>query len=184
MPSINPRLLSWTLLCLVASRPGGATEPTVFARLNDSPGIVWSVAPLNKGDVVEVHAFKPPPSTIVFLGVCDDDRCANVHVVKNVPVYRQSVNNVTEKYTLEESGHLVFWAAQGPRSELNAGASKALSNDSSNPVAGAIHSGFTGLYTGAEVMHINKFDVDADGMKVRYDAGCYITLRRTSAAPQ
>ena len=183
MPSINARTINCALLILFAAA-GGAAEPAMFARLNDSPGIVWSAAPLNKGDVIELHAFKPPPGTIAFLGVCGDDRCADVHVVKNFAVYRQSVNNITEKYTLEEGGHLVFWTAHGPRSELNAGASKALSNDSGNPVAGAIHSGFTGLYTGAEVMHINTFDARADTMKARYDAGCYITLRRIAGAPQ
>ena len=185
MPFINSRTLICALLGLLAGRSGGAAEPVTFARLDHTPGVVWSVAPLSKGEVVEVHAFKAPPQTIVFLGICNDYNCANVHVVKNVPAYRSTVNNVTEKYTLEESGHLVFWTAAGPRPELNAGASKALSNDSHNPVAGAIHSGFSGLYTGAEVMRFHTFDVEADGMKVRYDAGCYITLRRIgTATPQ
>lgn len=179
------RLLTWIASFLAAGAAAGASEPATFARFNDSPGIVWSVAPLHKGDVVEVHAFKPPPGTVVFLGVCNDYKCANVHVVKDFEVHREAINNFTEKYTLEEDGHLVFWTAQPPRPELDAGASKALSNDSNNPVAGAIHSGFTGLYTGASVMHIHTFDAQADGMKARYDAGCYVTLRLIgSATPQ
>lgn len=178
---IKYRALSWILLCLVATNACRAAVPTDFALLGDGSSIVWSTAPLNKGDVVELHAFMAPPGTIVFLAVCGD-RCENAHVVKIISIYRPSANNMTEKYTLEENGHLAFWTTRRPREELNAGGSKAISQDSRNPVAGVIHSGFSGLYTDADVMQIRKSEIDADSVKVRFDGGCYVILSRISTA--
>jgi hypothetical protein len=168
-------------VCLAASGPAAAAVPTAFAPLTDAASIVWSVEPLNKGDVIEVHAFKVPPGTVVTLALCSE-RCDNAHVVKTIPVYRSTTNSATEKYTLEERGHLAFWTTRPPRLELNAGSSKPTSDDSRNPVAGVVHSGFSGLYTNAEVMQIRKSQIDADQVKVRFDAGSYVTLSRISAA--
>ena len=169
------------LLWLVAVGAPHAAVPTDFAALGDGSSIVWTTAPMNNGDVVEVHAFKAPPGTVVVLAVCSD-RCENAHVVKSIPINSPSANNVTQKYTLEENGHLAFWTTQRPRQELNAGGSKAISQDSRNPVAGVIHSGFSGIYTDADVMRIRKTEIDADQVKVRFDGGCYVIVSRISAA--
>jgi len=173
--------VSWILLCLAVARTTGAAVPTDFSLLNDTPTVAWSLQPLNKGHIVEVPSFKADPGTIVYLGICHD-HCSDVQVVKRIAASRTTTNNITEKYTLEQDGHLVFWTAKPPRAELNAGASKALSNDSNNPVAGAIHSGYSGLYSSAELLHMRKFDVEANGLKARYDGGFFVTLRRVSAA--
>jgi hypothetical protein len=177
---INHRALNLALLFLITSRTGNAAVPTEFAPLTDDSSVVWSLAPMSKSDVVEVHAFKAPPGMLVYLGICND-KCADTHEVKRIPVNVPLNNSVSEKYTLEESGHLVLWAVQPPRLELNPGASKAISQDSANPVAGVVHSGFSGLYNGAEVMHAHKIQVETDEVKLRFDAGCYVTLRRLSA---
>jgi hypothetical protein len=169
------------LLCLVTSRSGCAAVPTVFAPLIDGSSIVWSVNPLNKGDVVEVHAFKAAPGTVVTLAICSD-KCENAHVVKSISIHRPPANNATEKYTLEESGHLAFWTTRPPHLELNAGGSKALSDDSRNQVSDVIHSAFSGLSTNADVLQIHKTEIDDDRVKVRFDGGCYVTLSRISAA--
>jgi hypothetical protein len=166
-------------LCLAINALASAAVPTAFAPLSDAASIVWSVEPLNKGDVIEVHAFKAPPGTVVTLAICGE-RCENAHVVKTISIYRPPANNPTEKYTLEESGHLAFWTTRPPQLEINAGASKAISNDSQNQVAGVVHSGFSGLYTNAEVMQIRKSEIDADHVKVRFDGGCYVTVSRVS----
>jgi hypothetical protein len=155
--------------------------PTTFAPLGDSSSIVWSVTPLNKGDVVEVHAFKAEPGTVVVLAICSD-KCENARVVKSISVYRLPTSSVTEKYTLEESGHLAFWTTRPPQLEFNAGGSKAISDDSKNQVADVIHSGFSGLYNGAEVLRIRKSEVDAEQVKIRFDGGRYVTVSRISAA--
>ena len=175
---INSRVFSLVLLVLLVSRPGSAAVPTNFALLGDNSSIVWSATPLNKGDVVEVHAFKAEPGTIVYLGMCND-QCDGAHVVKSIAVYRAPANNATEKYTLEESGHLMLWTVQQPRLEVHAGAS---TSDSQNQVSDTVHSGFSGLYNSAEVMRIRKSEIDADRIKIRFDGGCYITLSRISAA--
>jgi hypothetical protein len=178
---INYRTLGLALLSLVASRPGYTAIPTDFSLLSDGSSIVWSVTPLNKGDVVEVHAFKAEPGTVVVLAICSD-KCENSHVVKSISIYRPPANNATERYTLEESGHLAFWTTRPPRLELNAGGSKAISDDSKNQVADVIHSGYSGLYTDANVMKIHKSEIDTDHVKVRFDGGCYVTLSRISTA--
>ncbi len=147
-----------------------------FGMLGDSSSIVWSGTPLNKGDVVEVHAFKAEPGTKLLLAICND-RCDDAHVVRSISVYGQSGASVTERYTLEESGHLAFWTVRPPRPDFNPGASKAISDDSRNQVAGAIHSGFSGIYNGAEVMRIVKSEIDIDGIKVRFDGGRFVTVR-------
>jgi hypothetical protein len=168
-------------LCLAISGVASAAVPTAFAPFNDGASIVWSVEPLNKGDVIEVHGFKASPGMIVTLAVCGE-RCENAHVVRILSIYRPSVNNATERYTLEEDGHLAFWTTRPPQPELNAGGSKAISDDSRNQVAGVTHSGFSGLYTDAEVMQIRKAEIDAERAKVRFDAGCYVTVSRISTA--
>ena len=168
-------------LCLAGSGLASAAVPTAFAPLSDGTSIVWTVEPLNKGDVIEVHAFKAPPGAVVTLAVCGT-RCEDAHVVKTISIYRASVNNATERYTLEEDGHLAFWVAQPPQLEFNAGGSKAISDDSKNQVAGVVHSGFSGLYTDAAVMPIRKAEIDAERAKVRFDAGCYVTVSRISIA--
>jgi len=166
-------------LCLATSAVASAAVPTAFAPLNDGAAIVWSVEPLNKGDVIEVHAFKAPPGTIVTLAMCDA-RCENAHVVRNVSVYRASINSATEKYTLEERRPFAFWTTRPPQLEFNAGGSKAISDDSKNQVAGVVQSGFPGLYTSAAVMQIRKAEIDAERAKVRFDAGCYVIVSRVS----
>ncbi len=159
-----------------------AVEPTRFAPLDEGSPIVWSVTPLDKGDVIEVHAFKAPEGTAVVLAMCGD-QCENAHVLKSISIYRPQASSVTEKYTLEESGHLAFWTTRGARLDFNAGGSKAISDDSKNQVAGVIHSGFSGLYIAADTMHIIKFERSADHVKVRFDGGSYVTLTRISATP-
>lgn len=180
---ISYHALSLLVFCLVTSPPGHAAVPTDFGLLGDGSSIVWSLTPLNKGDVVEVHAFKAEPGTIVFLAICDD-RCDNAHVVKSISIYRAQINIVTERYALEESGHLAFWTVRPPQLQLNAGASKAISDDSQNQVSGVIHSGFSGLYNDAEVLRISKAEIHADQVKVRFDGGRYVTVSRISAASQ
>lgn len=180
---INHRAFSLALVCLVTSLPGHADEPTTFGPLGDGSSIVWSLTPLSKGDVVEVHAFKAEPGTIVVLAICND-RCDDVHVVKSISVYRAQINVVTERYALEEGGHLAFWSALPPRPDFNAGASRAISNDSKNQVAGVVHSGFTGLYNDAQALRISKAEFDPDRVKVRFDGGRYVTVSRISAASQ
>ncbi len=174
---INSRASSLVLLALIVSCPGDAAVPTNFALRSDSSSIVWSATSLNKGDVVEVHAFKAEPGTIVYLGMCND-QCDSAHIVKSIAVYRPGTNNATEKYTLEESGHLMLWTVQPPRLELHAGASI---SDSQNQVSDTIHSGFSGLYNSAEVLRIRNSEIDADRIKIRFDGGRYITLSRISA---
>jgi hypothetical protein len=171
------------MLFLAAGHAGLAGVPADFSLFADGTSIVWSKMPLNKGDIVEVHAFNAEPGTLVLLALCND-KCDDAHVVKNIPVYRAQINMVTEKYTLEESGHLAFWTVRPPRLELNAGASKAISEDSRNPVAGVIHSGFSGLYSDAEVLRIIKSELGADQAKVRFDGGRYVTVKRISAESQ
>jgi hypothetical protein len=178
---LNYRSLSCALFALTACHRGYAAVPTDFAPFNDSTSIVWSVLPLNKGDVVEVHAFKAEPGTVVLLGLCKD-RCESLHVVKSIAAYRPPANNVTEKYTLEETGHLALWTARPPRQEIDAGASKAISSDSQNQVAATVQSGFSGLTKGAEMMIIRKSEIDSDHIKIRLDAGFYVTLSRIVAA--
>ena len=180
---INYHALSLVLLCLVASPPGYAAVPTDFGPLGDGSSIVWSLTPLNKGDVIEVHAFKAEPGTMVFLAICNDT-CDDPHVVKSISVYRAQINVVTERYALEESGHLVFWSALPPRPDFNPGASRAISDDSRNQVAGVLHSGFTGLYNDAQALRISKTEFDPDRVKVRFDGGRYVTVSRISAASQ
>jgi len=82
---------------------------------------------------------------------------------------------------LEESGHLAFWTVRPPRPDFNPGASKAISDDSKNQVADTIHSGFSGIYNGAEVMRIVKSEIGIDQVKVRFDGGCYVTVRRVGS---
>jgi len=159
-----------------------AVEPTRFAPLDEDSPIVWSVTPLNKGDVIEVHAFKARPGTVVVLAICGE-KCENPRVVKVITTYRQTINTVTEKYTLEEAGHLAFWTTRGPRLDFNAGGSKAISDDSKNQVSGVIHSAFSGIYTDADTMHIIKLERSDDHVKVRFDGGSYVTLTRISATP-
>lgn len=180
---MNYHALSWALFCLVTSPLCYAAEPTTFGPLGDGSSIVWSLTPLNKGDVVEVHAFKAEPGTIVFLAICND-KCDDPHVVKSISVSRAQINVVTERYALEESGHLVFWSALPPRPDFHAGASKAISDDSKNQVAGVIHSGFTGLYNDAQALRISKTEFDPDRAKVRFDGGRYVTVSRIGAASQ
>jgi len=180
---MNYHAFGGILLLLVASLPGHANEPMTFGMLGDSSSIVWSGTPLNKGDVVEVHAFKAEPGTTVLLAICNDN-CDDVHVVKSIAVSRQMSGSVTQRYTLEESGHLVFWTVLPPGPELNAGPSKAISDDSKNQVAGAIHSGFSGIYNGAEVMRIVKSEIDIDRIKVRFDGGRFVTVRRVGATSE
>lgn len=168
-------------LCLAISGPASAAVPTAFAPFNDGASIVWSVEPLNKGDVVEVHAFKAPPGATVTLAVCGM-RCENAHVVKTISIYRPPANNATERYTLQEEGHLAFWTTRPPQPEFNAGGSKAISDDSKNQVSGVVHSGFSGLYTNAAVMQIRKAEIDAERAKVRFDEGCYVTVSRIGIA--
>lgn len=168
-------------LCLATSALARAAVPTAFAPFNDGASIVWSVEPLNKGDVVEVHAFKAPPGAIVTLAMCGT-RCEGAHVVKTISIYRPPANNATEKYTLEEDGHLAFWTTRPPQLEFNAGGSKAISDDSKNQVSGVMHSGFSGLYTNAAVMQIRKAEIDAERAKVRFDEGCYVTVSRIGTA--
>jgi hypothetical protein len=159
-----------------------AAEPTRFAPLDEGSPIVWSVTPLDKGDVIEVHAFKAPEGTVVVLAICDEE-CENPRAVRVIALYRQTTSSVTEKYTLDESGHLAFWTTRGARLDFNAGGSKAISDDSKNQVAGVIHSGFSGIYTDADTLHITKFERSADHVKVRFDGGSYVTLTRISATP-
>jgi ferredoxin len=159
-----------------------AAEPTRFAPLDEGSPIVWSVTPLNKGDVIEVHAFNARSGTVVILAICDEE-CEKPRVVKVIAVYSQTINTVTEKYTLEEAGHLAFWTTRGPRLDFNAGGSKAISDDSKNQVSGVIHSAFSGIYTDTDTLHIIKFERSADHVKVRFDGGSYVTLTRISAAP-
>ena len=168
-------------LYLATGSLASAAVPTAFAPFNDGASIVWSVEPLNKGDIVEVHAFKAPPGAIVTLAVCGA-RCENAHVVKTISIYRPPANNATEKYTMEEDGHLAFWTTRPPQLEFNAGGSKAISDDSKNQVAGVVHSGFSGLYTTAAVMQIRKAEIDAERAKVRFDEGCYVIVRRVGTA--
>ena len=179
---INCRVFIGALLCLAVTFFCHAAEPTRFAPLDEDSPIVWSVTPLNKGDVIEVHAFKAHPGTVVVLAMCGE-QCEKPRVVKVIAVYRQTINTVTEKYTLEEDGHLAFWTTRGPRLDFNAGGSKAISDDSKNEVSGVIHSGFSGIYTDADTMHIIKFERSDDHVKVRFDGGSYVTLTRTSATP-
>lgn len=171
------------VLCLVAGRSACAIVPVEFALLGDGTAVVWSLTPLDKGDVLEVHAFKAEPGTTVVLALCND-RCDDAHVVKSISVHQTPTGSFTEKYALQESGHLVFWTVQPPRPELNAGASKAISEDSRNQVAGAIHSGFSGLYNGAEILRMTKSEFDAGQVKVRFDAGRYVTVKLIGAASQ
>ncbi|HET7065339.1 MAG TPA: hypothetical protein VFI49_13795 [Rudaea sp.] len=170
------------LHCLAVAGFCHAAEPTRFAPLDEGSPIVWSVTPLDKGDVIEVHAFKAAEGTAVVLAMCAEE-CENAHVVKSISIYRPLASSVTEKYTLEESGHLAFWTTRGPRLDFNAGGSKAISDDSKNQVSGVIHSGFSGIYTDADTMHIIKFERSDDHVKVRFDGGSYVTLTRISAAP-
>ena len=166
---------------LLGAPPGHAAVPTLFAMLGDSPSVAWSEAPLGAGDVIEVHAFKAEPGTTVVLALCND-RCDDAHVVKSIAVKAMSTASFTERYTLPQGGHLAFWAIQPPRPELNAGASRAISNDSRNPVAGALHSGFSGLDAAAEAMPVRKSEIDTDRIKLRFDGGRYVTVSRISAA--
>jgi hypothetical protein len=170
------------LFCLAAAGLCQAAEPTRFAPLDEGSPIVWSVTALNKGDVIEVHAFKAQAGMVVVLAICGEE-CENPRVVKVIAIYRQTINTVTEKYTLEEGGHLAFWTTRGPRLDFNAGGSKAISDDSKNQVSGVIHSGFSGIYTDADTMHIIKFERSADQVKVRFDGGSYVTVTRISGAP-
>jgi hypothetical protein len=176
------RAFSFALLCLLSGRPGCAAVPTTFALLSGNSSIVWSKAALNKGDVVEVHAFKAEPGTLVLLGICNDN-CDNLHVVKSISAYRPPANNVTEKYTLEESGHLACWTARPSQPDLHANPAA----DSRTGGGGAsneekIQSGVSGSFTDANIMQIRKFEVDIDQIKVRFDGGRYVTLSRISAA--
>ena len=69
---MNYHALSLVLLCLVTSPLGYAAVPTDFGLLGDGSSIAWSLTPLDKGDVVEIHAFKAEPGTIVVLAICND----------------------------------------------------------------------------------------------------------------
>ena len=178
---INAHAFSSALLCLAAGPLAYAAVPTEFGPLGDGSSVVWSLTPLNKGDVLEVHAFKAEPGTTVVLALCND-RCDDAHVVKSISVRPMSTASFTERYPLQEAGHLAFWTVQPPRPELNAGASKAMSDDSRNQVSGAIHSGFSGLYGDAAALRIIKSEIDADRVKVRFDGGRYVTVTRISAA--
>lgn len=180
---INYRAFGCALLLLVTGPLCCAAEPMTFGMLGDSSSIVWSGTPLHEGDVVEVHAFKAEPGMVVLLAICNDS-CDDTHVVKSISAYRQLNSTVTERYTLEESGHLVFWTVRSPRLDFNPGASKAISDDSKNQVADTIRSGFSGIYNGAEVMRIVKSEIDIDRVKVRFDGGRYVTVRRISAASE
>jgi hypothetical protein len=180
---MNHHAFAWLLLLLLASRPGCAAEPMTFGTLGDSSSALWSGTPLNKGDVVEVHAFRAEPGAMVFLAICND-ACDDAHVVKSISASRPTTSTVTERYTLEESGHLVFWTVRPPRPDFNPGASKAISDDSKNQVADAIHSGFSGIYNGAEVMRIVKSEIGIDQVKVRFDGGSFVTVRRVSTASE
>jgi hypothetical protein len=180
---MNYRAFAWVLLLLLTSPPGYAAEPMTFGMLGDSSSIVWSGTPLNKGDVVEVHAFKAEPGMVVLLAICNDN-CDDTHVVKSISAYRPSGATVTERYMLEENGHLVFWTVRSPRLDFNPGGSKAISDDSKNQVADTIRSGFSGIYNGAEVMRIVKSEIDIDGIKVRFDGGRFVTVRRVSTTSE
>jgi hypothetical protein len=178
---VNYRVFSLPLLCLAAVADVDAAVPTQFALLDANPSIVWSVTPLHKGDVLEVHAFKAAPGTTVMLGICND-KCDNVHVVKSISVSRPTSNSVSEKYVLEENGHLALWTAQPPRSDLHANPAA----DSRTGGGGAsneekIQSGATGAFSAESVMPIRKSEIDADQIKVRFDGGCYITLNAQNA---
>jgi hypothetical protein len=171
----------WAMLCLIVSGMACAATPAIFAALNGSPSIIWTTTLLDKGDVVEVHAFKAPPGMIVFLGLCAGERCDDAHAVTHLPVYSAATISVTTRYRLEQGGHLMMWAVQPPRPELDAGGSKALSDDSRNQVAGVVHSGFSGIYTDASVLRMHKLEVAPDHAKARFDAGCFVTLSRVGA---
>lgn len=179
---VNCRAFIGAMLCLPVTVFCHAVEPARFAPLDEGSPIVWSVAPLNKGDVIEVHAFKARPGTVVVLAICGE-ACENPRVVKVIAAFRQTINTVTEKYTLDEGGHLAFWTTRGPRLDFNAGGSKAISDDSKNQVSGVIHSAFSGIYTDGDTMHIIKFERSADNVKVRFDGGSYVTLTRITATP-
>jgi len=178
---VHPVLVG-VLHCLAVAGFSHAAERTRFAPLDEGSPIVWSVTPLDKGDVIEVHAFKAPEGAAVVLAICGEE-CENPRVVKVIAINRQTINTVTEKYTLEEGGHLAFWTTRGPRLDFNAGGSKAISDDSKNQVSGVIHSAFSGIYTDADTMHIIKFERSDDQVKVRFDGGSYVTLTRISATP-
>jgi hypothetical protein len=169
-------------LSLTTIGAADAAVPTQFAPLDANPSVVWSVTALHKGDVLEIHAFKAAPGTTVMLGICND-KCDNVHVVKSLSMARPPSNSASEKYVLEEDGHIALWTAQPPRSDLHANPAA----DSRTGGGGAsneekIQSGATGLFSAQSVMPIRKSEVDAEQIKLRFDAGCYITLSRISTA--
>jgi hypothetical protein len=170
------------LLCLATIGVADAAVPTQFALLDANPSVVWSVTPLHKGDVLEVHAFKAAPGTTVMLGICND-KCDNVHVVKSMSMSRPPSNAASEKYILEENGHVALWTAQPPRSDLHANpAADSRTGGGAASNEEKIQSGATGLFSTESVMTIRKSEIDAEQVKLRFDGGCYITLSRISAA--
>jgi hypothetical protein len=168
------------LVSLVVSVSASAAVPTDFALFKDNPSIVQSVTVLSKGDVVEVHAFKADSGSVVILGMCDE-KCEHVHVVKSIAASRSPANNVTERYTLEENGHLVFWMVQPPRADLHAAGGDANPGGANEQIA-EIHSESSGVSGNAQIMPIRKSEISADQIKVRFDKGSYMTLSRVSAA--